>query len=81
MSFHCPAKMRGNKCPYKPFKNKFHMNDYMRKFYFLLILKINRGPMLQILSRNVKKNKRMLSSKAMIFKIMTSSFKMIIKKT
>ena len=39
VSFHYLTKAKGNKCPYGPFKDRFHLNDHMRIIYLIIFFK------------------------------------------
>ena len=47
--FTCLVKAKGKKCPYGPFKYRFHLNDHMKKTHLMILPKIKPGP---------KKNKK-----------------------
>ena len=65
------VKARRKKCPYGPFKYRFHLNDHMRIAHLMILPKIKPGP-----KKDKKKNTRVVNAKAMNFKVMTNSFKM-----
>ena len=41
--FRCLVKAKGKKCPYGPFKFRFHLNDHMRKAHHMTLSKIKPG--------------------------------------
>ena len=52
ISFTCLVKASEKKCPYGPFKYRFHLNDHMRKTHPMVFLKIKPG-----LKKEIKNHK------------------------
>ena len=58
LPFTCLVKARGKKCPYRPFKYRFYLNDHMRKARLMILLKIRPGPGAEERLKLLKKNKK-----------------------
>ena len=74
--FRCLIKSKGKKCPYGPFKFRFHLNDHMRKTHLMVLSKIKPGPKVaSVIKKDEKKKPRVINIKEMNFKVMTNSLK------
>lgn len=75
--FYCLVKTKENKkCPYDPFKFRFHLNDYMKKIHLMVLFRVKSGPKVtSMIKKSEKKNSIVVNAKEINFKVMTNSLK------